>query len=99
MARVEIYKTPPGGLGHEKEMVSNYEVFPRCDRAEVEFELDCVDTSRVALTRRFMFLDDFDAKVILAPTDDRLDAPISTRLVGKCYFLTHVSCVREASRS
>lgn len=99
MARVDIYKTPLPGVGQERELVSNYEVFPRCDRAEVEFELEYVDTTKVVLTRRFMFLEDFGAKVILAPTDDRLDTPISTRLLGKCYVLTHVSCVRSTPPS
>lgn len=95
MARVDVFKVPPGGKGHTELTVSDYSVFPRTDNAETRFNIVRVDTSQIASNRRFMFLDDFNAKVILGPSDDHLDSAVPDRLTGRCLVMTHVACVRR----
>jgi hypothetical protein len=87
MARVVIYKP------HTAFPVSHFGVY-KSDRAELEFDLPGVDTRQFFPNRRFVFVTHFVSKNVLAPTDERLSEPISTRLTGKCMVLPVANCVK-----
>lgn len=58
------------------------------------FELAMLDTRKRDKKRHLLPLASVRGKVILGPTDDRLDEPADTRLTGLCYryILSYLSC-------
>jgi hypothetical protein len=59
----------------------------------VQFGFDTVDTTRVVAERKFLLLKHVRSRIILGPTDDRLDEPRETMLDGRCIVIEDTSCV------
>ena len=58
----------------------------------VQFELPMVDSSKLDSKRHVLPLEQIRSQVLLAPPDDRLSEPDTTRLVGPCFILEYLNC-------